>query len=67
MTEHTAEHGYDDPRITAMGLFTEAFTGLTGHLATQIAEHGLSLAEFEVLIRLARSPPRCPPIPSATA
>ena len=46
----------DDPRITAVGLFSEAYTGLTGRLAGQIAEHGLALIEFEVLIRLSRSP-----------
>jgi DNA-binding MarR family transcriptional regulator len=46
----------DDPRITAIGLFSEAYTGLTGRLAGQIAEHGLALIEFEVLIRLSRSP-----------
>jgi DNA-binding MarR family transcriptional regulator len=57
VTEPT-EHRFDDPRITAMGLFTEAFTGLAGRLSVQIAQHGLSLAEFEVLIRLARSPQR---------
>jgi DNA-binding MarR family transcriptional regulator len=47
---------HDDPRITAMGLFTEAFSGVTGRLAAQYAECGLSAVEFEVLIRLARSP-----------
>ncbi|HZN75339.1 MAG TPA: MarR family transcriptional regulator [Micromonosporaceae bacterium] len=47
---------HDDPRITAMGLFTEAFTGLTGRLSAQYAEHDLSAVEFEVLIRLSRSP-----------
>lgn len=47
---------FDDPRITAMGLFAEAFTGLSARLAVQLAEHGLSNVEFEVLIRLARSP-----------
>jgi DNA-binding MarR family transcriptional regulator len=46
----------DDPRITAIGLFSEAYTGLTGRLAGHIAEHGLALIEFEVLIRLSRSP-----------
>lgn len=46
----------DDPRITAVGLFSEAYTGLTGRLAGQIAEHGLALIEFEVLLRLSRSP-----------
>jgi DNA-binding MarR family transcriptional regulator len=51
-----ADHLYDDPRITAYGLFTEAATGLAGRLGGQLAEHGLSNVEFEVLIRLARSP-----------
>lgn len=46
----------DDPRITATGLFTEAYTGLTARFAAQWAEHGLSQVEFEVLLRLARSP-----------
>lgn len=46
----------DDPRITAIGLFSEAYTSLTGRLAGQIAEHGLALIEFEVLVRLSRSP-----------
>ncbi|WP_205861220.1 MarR family winged helix-turn-helix transcriptional regulator [Planosporangium flavigriseum] len=39
-----------------MGLFTEAFTGLTARASEQLARHGISLVEFEVLIRLARSP-----------
>lgn len=46
----------DDPRITAVGLFAEAYAGLAARLACQTAEHGLSPVEFEVLIRLARSP-----------
>ena len=46
----------DDPRFTAVGLFTEAFTGLMNRFATQFEEHGLSAVEFEVLLRLARSP-----------
>jgi DNA-binding MarR family transcriptional regulator len=46
----------DDPRITAIGLFSEAYNGLTGRLAGQIAEQGLASIEFEVLIRLSRSP-----------
>jgi DNA-binding MarR family transcriptional regulator len=44
-----------DERITAVGLFVEAYTGLVNRLSGQLAEHGLSLVEFEVLIRLARS------------
>jgi DNA-binding MarR family transcriptional regulator len=50
------EHPFDDLRITAMGLFTEAFTGLTARVSEQLASHGVSIVEFEVLIRLARSP-----------
>jgi len=46
----------DDPRITAMGLFAEAFLGLSGRLAAQLGEHALAPIEFEVLLRLARSP-----------
>ena len=47
---------FDDPRITAMGLLAEAYLGVTGKLACQIAEHGLSPIEFETLLRLSRSP-----------
>jgi DNA-binding MarR family transcriptional regulator len=39
-----------------MGLFAEAYTGLTNRLSTQLEQHRLSLVEFEVLMRLARSP-----------
>jgi MarR family transcriptional regulator, 2-MHQ and catechol-resistance regulon repressor len=46
----------DDPRITAMGLFVEAYSGLSARLNTQLAEHGLGAVDFEVLVRLARSP-----------
>jgi MarR family transcriptional regulator, 2-MHQ and catechol-resistance regulon repressor len=45
-----------DPRITAMGLFVEAFHGLSAKFQPQLAEHGLATAEFEVLLRLSRSP-----------
>jgi MarR family 2-MHQ and catechol resistance regulon transcriptional repressor len=51
-----AEELFDDPRITAMGLFSEAYIGLNTRLACQIARHGLSMIEFEVLLRLDRSP-----------
>jgi MarR family transcriptional regulator, 2-MHQ and catechol-resistance regulon repressor len=47
---------YDDPRLTAMGLFAEAHRGMSMRFAAQFEEHGLSPVEFEVLIRLARSP-----------
>lgn len=44
-----------DDRITAVGLFLEAYSGLVNRLSGQLAGHGLSLIEFGVLIRLARS------------
>jgi DNA-binding MarR family transcriptional regulator len=46
----------DDPRITAVGLLSEVCSGLVNRFAAQIAEHGLAMIEFEVLIRLSRSP-----------
>jgi MarR family 2-MHQ and catechol resistance regulon transcriptional repressor len=51
-----ADHVFEDPRITAMGLFAEAYTGLIARLSGQLAEHDLSWVEFEVLLRLSRSP-----------
>lgn len=48
----------NDPRFTAVGLFDEAYTGLTARFAVQFDEHRLSAVEFEVLMRLARSPGR---------
>ncbi|MFD0741302.1 MarR family winged helix-turn-helix transcriptional regulator [Phytohabitans flavus] len=48
----------DDPRLTAVGLFFEVHTGLNARFAAQLCEHGLSPVEFEVLMRLARSPDR---------
>jgi MarR family 2-MHQ and catechol resistance regulon transcriptional repressor len=46
----------EDQRITAVGLLSEVYAGLSGRFATQIAEYGLAAIEFEVLIRLSRSP-----------
>ncbi|GID32728.1 MarR family winged helix-turn-helix transcriptional regulator [Paractinoplanes brasiliensis] len=46
----------DDPRFTAFGLFAEAFTGLSNRFNAQFDQHRLSAVEFEVLMRLARSP-----------
>src|SRR5215813_1764285 len=46
----------DDPRVTAVGLLSEVYSGLVGRFAPEIARHGLSVIEFEVLIRLSRSP-----------
>jgi DNA-binding MarR family transcriptional regulator len=45
-----------DARLTAVGLLLEAAGGLSAVLATQLAEHGLASAEFEVLLRIARTP-----------
>ncbi len=47
---------FNDPRLTAFGLFAEAYTGLTNRFAAQFEQHRLSPVEFEVLMRLARSP-----------
>jgi MarR family 2-MHQ and catechol resistance regulon transcriptional repressor len=51
-----AQEIFDDPRITAVGLFSEAYLGLMGRLSCQIAKHNLSPIEFEILLRLTRSP-----------
>ena len=45
-----------DDRITAFGLFTEVHAGLVARLSAHLAEHGLSLVEFGVMVRLGRSP-----------
>jgi MarR family 2-MHQ and catechol resistance regulon transcriptional repressor len=47
---------FSDPRFTAVGLFAEAYTGLTSRFAAQFEQHRVSPVEFEVLMRLARSP-----------
>lgn len=47
---------FDDSRFTAFGLFAEAYTGLTNRFAAQFEQHRISSVEFEVLLRLARSP-----------
>jgi MarR family 2-MHQ and catechol resistance regulon transcriptional repressor len=56
VTKAIPEATADDPRITAFGLFAEAYAGLSAKLAEQFAEHRLAPVEFEVLLRLARSP-----------
>lgn len=45
----------DDPRLTAVGLFMEAHTGLTAKLAPRFQECGVSGTEWEVLLRLGRT------------
>jgi len=47
---------HEDTRITAIGLLAETFTGLSARFAAQFEAHKLSPVEFEVLMRLARSP-----------
>lgn len=47
-----------DPRLTAMGLFIEAYQGVIARLDPVHAAHGLSGSDFDTLIRLARSPER---------
>jgi MarR family transcriptional regulator, 2-MHQ and catechol-resistance regulon repressor len=47
---------FADPRITAMGLLSEVYHGVAAQLASQLAEHGFGRAEFEVVLRLSRSP-----------
>lgn len=47
---------FDDPRITAMGLFIEVHKGLASALGGLFTRHGVSGNDFDVLIRLARSP-----------
>ncbi|GAA4210246.1 MarR family winged helix-turn-helix transcriptional regulator [Actinocatenispora rupis] len=47
---------FTDPRITVMGLLSEVYAGLNERFQPLLAEHKLSLAEFDVLIRLSRSP-----------
>ncbi|MGZ4595552.1 MAG: MarR family winged helix-turn-helix transcriptional regulator [Actinomycetes bacterium] len=46
----------DDERLTVMGLLAETWTGLAAKTSAQLAEHGLGDVEFEVLLRLSRSP-----------
>jgi MarR family 2-MHQ and catechol resistance regulon transcriptional repressor len=45
-----------DERLTAMGLFAEAYGGLTSKMSAQLAQHGLGEVDFEVLMRLVRTP-----------
>jgi MarR family 2-MHQ and catechol resistance regulon transcriptional repressor len=46
----------DDPRLTVMGLLAETWAGLASAGRAQLAEHGLGDVEFEVLLRITRSP-----------
>ncbi|HEY9377779.1 MAG TPA: MarR family transcriptional regulator [Jiangellaceae bacterium] len=48
----------EDPRLTVVGLFMEAHEGLTTKFSTRFHGNALSETEFEVLLRLARTPGR---------
>ena len=45
-----------DDRLTVAGLLAETFAALEARSTAQLGAHGLSGVEFEVLLRLARSP-----------
>jgi DNA-binding MarR family transcriptional regulator len=46
----------EHPHVTTVGLFMEAHAGLSAAMERQLAQSGLSLQWFEVMIRLARTP-----------
>ena len=46
----------DDERLTLMGLLAETWAALSARGAAELAGHGLAPAEFDVCLRLARSP-----------
>jgi MarR family 2-MHQ and catechol resistance regulon transcriptional repressor len=46
---------FDDPRLTAMGLLAETYAGLMAKTAPALTGAGVSMSDFDVLIRLARS------------
>jgi DNA-binding MarR family transcriptional regulator len=48
----------NDSRLTAVGLLVEVYGALTARLDVAHEAHGLSGTDFDVLIRLARSPGR---------
>lgn len=49
---------FDDPRLTAMGLLAETYAGLMARMTPTLADAGLADSDFDVLLRLARSPGR---------
>lgn len=53
-----AKDPFDDPRLTALGLFVEAHDGVLADLAAVHARYDLSGQDAGVLLRLARSPGR---------
>ena len=53
-----ADEALEDPRLTTVGLFIEAYDGLVAELGAVHAAHGLTGTDFDTLLRLARSPGR---------
>jgi MarR family 2-MHQ and catechol resistance regulon transcriptional repressor len=45
-----------DERLTVMGLLAETWASVSARSAAHLADFGLAGAEFEVCLRLARSP-----------
>jgi MarR family transcriptional regulator, 2-MHQ and catechol-resistance regulon repressor len=58
MSTSPPDASFDDPRLTTVGLLFETAQGLADAFGHALAKAGLSLSEFEVLLRLARSPER---------
>jgi MarR family 2-MHQ and catechol resistance regulon transcriptional repressor len=56
MTSTIQRTSVEDPRLTAMGLLMETTKGLWSLLEPQLKQHGLNGTEFEVQLRLLRSP-----------
>ncbi|MFW6203416.1 MAG: MarR family winged helix-turn-helix transcriptional regulator [Actinomycetota bacterium] len=55
-TEQVRTELLEDQRLTAVGLFFEAQLGLAAKLTPRFAEYGISETEYEVLLRLSRTP-----------
>jgi MarR family transcriptional regulator, 2-MHQ and catechol-resistance regulon repressor len=51
----TGQGIFGDPRLTAMGLLAETYTGIQDKIMPAIAASSLSMTDFDVLLRLARS------------
>ncbi|HSF26793.1 MAG TPA: MarR family transcriptional regulator [Actinomycetes bacterium] len=52
----SSEELLSDERLTALGLLEETRAGLHERFAEQLGTHGLAELDFEVLLRLGRSP-----------
>ena len=56
MARTRVEDLVDDDRITVAGLLAEANAALNCHLERELADEGLALTWYEVLVRLGRTP-----------